>query len=216
VAAPPRPALGRRDLLVLGGLLSAGGLALMAARLSRPVGIDAGLTPVVRAAQAEPGPEAGNPAGDVLFIVFTDFNCGACRASHPDMMAAVEGDGRVRLRFLDWPIFGEDSAAAARAAIAADAQGKYLAVHRALMKGGRADGAAAEAALDAAGGDVDRLRATLATEGARIDQQLARHRLHAFALGLGGTPGHLVGTVVVRGAVSERQFARAIQQARAD
>jgi protein-disulfide isomerase len=215
VTAPPRPSLGRRDLLVLGGLLSAGGLALMAARLTRPVGIEAGLTPVVRKAQAEPGPEAGNPAGDLLFLVFTDFNCGACRAAHPDMMAAVEADGQVRLRFLDWPVFGADSIAAARAAIAADAQGLYLAVHGALMRGGRADGDAAEAALEAAGGDVAQLRRTLATQGEGIDRQLARNRLHAFGLGLGGTPGHLIGTVLVRGAVSERQFARAIRQARA-
>lgn len=215
MALPGRTALGRRDALVLGGLLGAGGVALLAARLSRPVGVDAGLTPVVRAARAEPGPEGGNPAGDLLFLVFTDFNCGACRTAHPDMMAAVEADGGVKLRFLDWPIFGEASRAAARVAIAADVQGKYLAVHRALMTGGRADAAAAEAALAAAGGDVDQARATLAANGAAIDRQFDRHRLHAFALGLGGTPGHLVGTVVVRGAVSRRDFGRAIRQARA-
>jgi protein-disulfide isomerase len=177
--------------------------------------VDAGLTPVVRAARAEPGPEAGNPTGDLLFLVFTDYNCGACRTAHPDMMAAVEADGGVKLRFLDWPIFGEDSRGAARVAIAADAQGRYLAVHQALMTGGRADAAAAEAALAAAGGDVDRARAMLAANGGAIDRQLDRHRLHAFALGLGGTPGHLVGTVVVRGAVSRRDFGRAIRQARA-
>lgn len=212
---PSRQPIGRRDALVLGGLLGGGGLALLAARSMRPVGIEAGLTPVVRAAQMEPGPEAGNPAGDLLFLVFTDFNCSACRKAHPEMMAAIEADGRVKLRFLDWPIFGDASREAARGAIAADSQGRYLAVHRALMAGGRADGAAAEAALEAAGGDVAQLRATLAGEGELIDAQLARHRLHAFALGLGGTPGHLIGTVLVRGAVSRRDFSRAIRQARA-
>jgi protein-disulfide isomerase len=214
MALPGRAPIGRRDALVLGGLLGMGGAALLAARLSKPVGVDAGLTPVVRAAQAEPGPEAGNPQGDVLFLAFSDFNCGACRTAHPAMMAAVEADGGVRLRFLDWPIFGNESREAARAAIAADAQGKYLAVHSALMAGGRADAERAEAALAAAGGDVKALRATLAATGGQIDEQLARHRLHAFALGLGGTPGHLVGTVLVRGAVSERDFGRAIRRAR--
>jgi protein-disulfide isomerase len=209
----PAP-VSRRELMVLGGLLGAGGLALLAARAARPVGIEAGLTPVVRAARAEPGPEAGNPEGDLLFLVFTDFNCGACRRAHPEMMAAVAADGGVRLRFLDWPIFGADSKAAARIAIAADAQGLYLPVHAALMAGPRADAAAAEAALAAAGGDVARLRQTLANEGAAIDARLARHRAHAFALGLGGTPGHLVGTLLVRGGQSQRVFARAIRQAR--
>lgn len=208
------PLLQRRETLVLAGLLGAGGVTLAALRHFRPVGQPLGPTPVVQAALAEPGPEAGNPAGDVTIIVFTDFNCGACRIAHPDMMAAVEEDGMVRLRFLDWPIFGEDSRAAARAAIAADAQGLYLPLHKALMQAGRADATAAESALAAAGGSVDKLRAALTARSAEIDARLARTAGHAFALGLGGTPGHLVGRVLVRGAVSRREFARAIRQAR--
>lgn len=208
------PLLQRRETLVLAGLLGAGGVTLATLRHFRPVGQPLGLTPVVQAALSEPGPEAGNPAGDVTMIVFTDFNCGACRIAHPDMMAAVEEDGMVRLRFLDWPIFGEDSRAAARAAIAADAQGLYLPLHKALMQAGHADATAAESALAAAGGSVDKLRAALTAQSAEIDARLARNARHAFALGLGGTPGHLVGRLLVRGAVSRREFAHAIRQAR--
>jgi protein-disulfide isomerase len=205
----------RRDLLVLGGLVGAAGATLLAVRAMRPVGDLLEPTPAVRAAQAEPGPEAGNPAGDLTMLVFTDFNCGACRSTHPAMMAAVAADGGVKLRFLDWPVFGDDSKAAARAALAADVQGLYLPVHRALMQGGRADGAAAEAAVAAAGGDVARLRATLATDGACIDGALARNRFHAFALGLEGTPSHLIGRLRVQGGLSESAFGRAFAVARA-
>ena len=83
------------------------------------------------------------------------------------------------------------------------------------MQGGRADGAAAEAAVAAAGGSVARLRETLATDGARIDGVLARNAFHAFSLGLGGTPGHVIGRLLLRGAASEREFRRAFDRARA-
>nr|WP_255696729.1 thioredoxin domain-containing protein [Sandaracinobacteroides sayramensis] len=195
-------------------MLGAGALGLTALRRTQPIGLVVEDSPVLARALAEPGPEGGNPEGGVTLIVFTDFNCGACRRAHPEMLRAVEADGDVKLRFLDWPIFGDDSRSAARAAIAADAQGLYLPVHSALMQGGRADGPAAEAALEAAGGDVEALRAALEREGARIEGQLSRNAVHAFALGLGGTPGHLAGRVLVRGAVPERDFRRAIERAR--
>jgi protein-disulfide isomerase len=201
-------------MLVLGGLLATGGLVAVAARQLRPFGTEVGLTPVVRAAMAEPAPTGGNPEGDVTLAVFTDYNCPACRLAHPEMIAAVKADGAVRLKYMDWPIFGEDSRAAARAAIAADAQGLYAKVHAALMQGGRADADAARAALVAAGGDADLLRSELLDAGSRIDGQLSRFALHAFALGLGGTPGHLIGTVLLKGAADTRAFRRAIDRAR--
>jgi protein-disulfide isomerase len=208
-------ATSRRELLMLGGLLGAGGLGVLALRSFRPVGVDIGMTPVVRAVLAEERPIAGNPRGDVTLAVFTDYNCAACRKAHPEMMDAVDADGKVAVHHFDWPIFGDASREAARAAVASDNQGLYAAVHAALMKGGRADGAAAEAALVAAGGSVDMLRQTLADDESRIDGLLARNAFHAFSLGLGGTPGHLIGSIVVRGAVGSGAFRRAIRQARA-
>lgn len=208
------PQISRREWLMLGGMLGTAALATTVLNRAQPVGVVADDSPVLRAARNEPGPEAGNPDGSVTFIVFTDYNCPACRLAHPDMLAAVEADGDTRLRFLDWPIFGEDSRAAARVAIAADAQGLYLPVHSAMMWGGRADAAAAEAALVAAGGSLEQLRSTLARDGAQIEGALSRNGVHGFALGLGGTPGHLIGRVLLRGAVNQSMFRRAIDRAR--
>jgi protein-disulfide isomerase len=204
----------RREALALAGLLGAGGAFLLASRAFRPVGDPLGPSPTLEAAFAEVRPEGGARSGDLVMLVFTDYNCGACRIAHTDMMAAVEADGAVRLRFLDWPVFGDDSRAAARGAIASAAQGLYLKVHAQLMQGGRADGAAAEAAVEAAGGSIARLHATLARDGAAIEGQLARNAFHAFSLGLGGTPGHVIGRLLLRGAASEREFRRAFARSR--
>lgn len=213
MSEPPR--LARREALALAGLLGAGGLVLLATRAARPVGETLAPSPTLDAVRAEIRPQAGPEDADLELLVFTDYNCGACRIAHPDMMAAVRADGAVRIRFFDWPIFGEDSRAAARGALAADVQGLYPAVHARLMTGGRADGRAAQDAVEAAGGDVGRLRATLAEDSARLDGILARNAFHGFSLGLGGTPAHLIGRLLVRGAVSERDFRRAFEQARA-
>lgn len=206
--------ISRREGLVLGGLLALAGGGLVIGRATRSPWRSLPPTPTLRAAQAEPGPEAGNPAGDLLLILFTDFNCAACRRAHPELMAAVQADGAVRLRFLDWPVFGEDSRAAARAALAADRQGLYLPVHGALMQGGHADGAAAEAALVAAGGSAALLQNTLATQGPALEGRLSRNAFHAFSLGLRGTPSHLVGNLLLEGTASERTFRRAFDAAR--
>lgn len=202
-------------MLVLAGLLGAGGMTLLALRATRPVGEAIPMSATLAAVQAEVRPGWGRPGADLALLLFTDFNCGACRRSHPAMTAAAEADGAVAIHGFDWPIFGDDSRAAARGALAADAQGLYRPVHEALMRGGRADGAAAEAAVAAAGGSVARLRETLATDGARIDGVLARNAFHAFSLGLGGTPGHVIGRLLLRGAASEREFRRAFDRARA-
>jgi protein-disulfide isomerase len=204
----------RREALALAGMLGAGGAVLLATRALRPVGEPLAPSPTLEAAFTEVRPEAGAPRADLVMLVFTDYNCGACRKAHPEMMAAVEADGAVRLRFLDWPIFGDDSRSAARAAIAAAGQGLYPEVHAQLMQGGRADGAAAETAVTAAGGSADLLRATLARDSAAIEGQLARNAFHAFSLGLGGTPAHLAGRLLLRGTATEREFRRAFAQAR--
>jgi protein-disulfide isomerase len=208
------PTLSRREGLVLAGLLGAAGGGLLLARTLRKPWRVLPNSPTLQAAQAAEGPEAGNPNGDLLLIVFTDFNCAACRRAHLDMLAAVAADGRVRLRFLDWPVFGEDSRAAARTALAAQAQGLYLPVHKALMQGGRADAAAAEAAVVAAGGSLQTLHATLAADGPAIEGRLSRNAFHAFSLGLRGTPSHLIGPLLLEGAATEQDFRRAFAAAR--
>ncbi len=209
------PVVSRRELAVLGGLLGVGTVAILAARRLAPLGPVVGMTPVVAAIYADrQAPVGGNPRGDVTLFVWTDFNCPACRRSHPDMLAAVQADGGTRLVYRDWPIFGQESEAAARHAIAAARQGLYAAVHDRLMQGGRANAGAAEAATAAAGGSVERLRADVVALAPVMDAMLARHAREAFALGLGGTPGHMVGTILLKGARPERDFARAIRLAR--
>ena len=75
----------------------------------------------------------GNPKGDVTLVEFMDYNCGWCHKSIKEMQALVKQDKNVRIVLKEFPIFGEGSDYAARAAMASVKQGKYWEFHQALF-----------------------------------------------------------------------------------
>jgi protein-disulfide isomerase len=184
-------------------------------RTQKPVGQYVGALPTVRAVQSDSSsPVEENPAANVTIVVFTDYRCPACRRAHPDLKGAALKDGRVRIIYKDWPIFGPPSERAARIAIASDHQGLYPRLHDRLMRATRFDEAGLAQEVARAGGDWQRLLHDLDQHAASIEAQLANNGRQAFALGLPGTPGYLVGPVLVRGAATEAEFRKAIAEAR--
>lgn len=159
-------------------------------------------------------PVLGNPEGDVTLVEFFDYNCPYCRRASEGLEALIAEDPNLRVVLREWPILGEDSVAAARAALAAEKQGGYEAFHFALMGAeGRVDDAAIEAAAEAAGLDLERLRADM--EAPEVDAHIAASMELAEALGVTGTPAFVVGDAVVPGAVPAEELARLIEEARA-
>lgn len=140
-------------------------------------------------------PQGGNPKGDVTIVAFLDYNCPFCKKSAPDLQRIVDTDGKVRLVYKDWPIFGDASVFGAQIALGANYQGAYERVHKALM-GIRGRRVTKEAMLEAAKAsaiDMERLRSDLDANGDRISALLKRNRAQADLLGLVGTPVYLVG-----------------------
>jgi protein-disulfide isomerase len=206
----------RKDLGLLAILMAAAMLVSLALRSDAPIGTHVGDQPLARSVRQDRSPPvAENTSADVTLIVFTDYQCPACRLAHAPMHRAVARDGRVRVVYKEWPIFGQLSERAARMALAADYQGIYPPVHDALMAGGRPDDRALKQAVEQAGGSWGQLRIDLDRHCAAIDAQLARNREQAFGLGLMGTPGYLIGPILVRGALGEAEFLRAFSEARA-
>lgn len=173
-------------------------------------------TPVVQAVLSDSGsPSVGPADGDVTIIVFTDYLCAICRGADPALDRVRAADPKIRVVYKDWPLFGERSRYASRVALAADRQGKYLAVHNALMRTRRSlDPAAVEAVAVAAGADWPRLQADLRAHGKDVDAQLARHASEAWSIGLEGTPAYLVGPFLVPGAMSQGALRHAVSAAR--
>ncbi len=75
----------------------------------------------------------GNPKGDVTIVEFFDYNCGWCKKSVTEVQALIAKDKNVRVVMKEFPIFGEGSEYAARAALASVKQGKYWELHQALF-----------------------------------------------------------------------------------
>jgi len=159
-------------------------------------------------------PVLGNAAGDVTVVEFFDYRCPYCKRVTPGLMAAVKADGNVRLVMKEFPILGPESVIAARAALAAQRQGRYQALHVALMElKGEMTEAAILALAERAGLDVTRLQRDMKAEA--IDQALRRNYELAEALGIGGTPAFVIGDTLVPGAMSMDDLRALIAKARA-
>ncbi len=141
----------------------------------------------------------GNPNGDVTIVEFFDYNCGYCRRSYDDIAKVIKDDPKVKFVFKELPIINQEaSPGAAKVALAARKQGKYLDVHQALMKGqGIASEATALAKAEALGLDMKKLKED--KESPEIKAELDKVMDLAKKLGVGGTPFFLVGDHVVAG-----------------
>lgn len=175
---------------------------------SAPLGRDVGDNPAAQAALRDNRAPSFSPGDPTLtLVVFTDYQCPACKRANTAMEAAVARDGHVRVVYRDWPIFGAVSEHAARIAIAAHRQGIYPKVHRRLMEEWRRlDDDVLRDAVEASGGSWDWLQADLRVHAAEIDSQIARTNADALALGIRGTPAYLAGGRLVTGGLDEAGF----------
>ena len=131
-------------------------------------------------------PVSGNAHGDVTLVEFFDYQCGYCKRALGTMEALLDTDADVRVVWKEFPILGPVSSIAARAAMAADRQDRYLPFHLALM---RAPELTEEKVFEIAGEtglDIERLRRDM--EDPTIDAYLEETRALARELGIEGTP----------------------------
>ncbi len=128
-----------------------------------------------------------------------------------DVDALIAANPELRVVVRELPILSEESAGAARMALAAAEQGKYGAFHRAMFAAGRPDPATVEAAAKTAGVDLDRARRFVAD--LRVEAELRRNLDLARQLGFNGTPSWVVGDAIMSGAVGKDRLAAAITAA---
>jgi protein-disulfide isomerase len=143
-------------------------------------------------------PVSGNPKGEITLVEFYDYRCGFCKKAASAVTELQKVDPRVRVVYKDFPILGEPSELAAKAALASQAQGKHQAFHEALLES-HAD-MTKESILKIAakvGLDAKRLEADLANP--KWQAVIAKNRVLARELGISGTPGFIVGNELVPG-----------------
>jgi protein-disulfide isomerase len=161
-------------------------------------------------------PAAGAQHPDVVIVEYMDYNCPYCRGMAPDLDRLLHADPRVQILYKEWPILGDTSVYAARSALAANWQGKYLLAHNALIGASRdlEHNSDVDAVLRAAGLDLRRLDADRRAHAHEIDALLARSARETHALGLQGTPGLLVGRHLLSSAQNLPQLQGLVAQSR--
>jgi protein-disulfide isomerase len=162
----------------------------------------------------DPGsPVAGNPKGDVTIVEFFDYRCPYCKQMEPSLAQLLKEDGKLRYVYKEFPILGPDSVVATRAALAARKQNKYQELHDALMRArGTLDEATVLKIAADTGLDTRRLKADMGSSD--VEAVIDRNKDLARALGVSGTPGFIVGTQLVPGAVDLPTLKKLVAEAR--
>ena len=182
----------RRQSLALGAaaILVTPTVALAQAATARPNPMPDELR---RSLERDPGaPVLGNPKGNITLTEFFDYNCPFCKKLVPRMQQLIGSDPNLRVVFREWPVFGEGSEFAARAALAALDQGKYWQMHAGLM--GMRERAAEPTVMRVVrrlGLNEAKLRTDMESE--RVSDHIANSFMMADHMGLAGTPTIIAG-----------------------
>ena len=159
-------------------------------------------------------PILGNPEGGFTIYEFTDYNCGYCKRVFQPLQELIATDDDIRLVVKEFPILSQTSVLAAQAGIAAQAQGVFPDFHAAMMtaRGAITMDSIIDAA-ESAGADIDRLQADMNSPA--VAAIIDRTRMAAQALEISGTPGLVIGSQVIPGAISVEQMREIVAAERA-
>ncbi len=156
----------------------------------------------------------GKKDADITIVEFFDYNCGWCKRALDEINKMSAADPNIRFVMKEFPIFGEHSQFAAKAALASKKQGKYWEFHQALMKQRQVTKDNTFEIAKTVGLDVDALKREM--ENPLYDQVLAENTQVAQALGMQGTPAFIVDSKVNYGYLPADELTALVAEIRKD
>ncbi|MEU3662428.1 DsbA family protein [Streptomyces sp. NPDC032940] len=164
----------------------------------------------------------GDADAPVVMIEYSDFQCPYCgkfaRDTEPELLRSYVDEGVLRIEWRNFPIFGEESEAAARAAWAAGQQDRFWEFHDQAYSKTRKKNTGAfstdklTAMAKAAGvADLDKWRADMDSDAA--DTAIRQDQNEGYSLGVTSTPAFLVNDIPVLGAQPVDTFKQTIEAA---
>ncbi|HEX8176446.1 MAG TPA: thioredoxin domain-containing protein [Pyrinomonadaceae bacterium] len=150
----------------------------------------------VQRISADDDPSRGPQTAPVTVVMFTDFQCPACSATHPVLDEVIKQYGaRVRLVVRDFPLdMHPNSRKAAEAAGAANAQGKFFEYISLLYRNQQQ---LDDASLKRYASDLglDRARFDADLDGGKYAAEIARDVAEGKSYGITGTPAIFINGV---------------------
>ena len=161
-------------------------------------------------------PALGNPKGDVTLVEFFDYHCGHCKNLLNPITKILDSDKNVKVVFKELPIFGgENSALAARAALAVNAvdKTKYFPYHTALMKmtGSFTNDNLTEKAVEIG---IDEKEFKKAFASPEVAEEVEHNIELAHSLNIMGTPAIIIGDELIPGEIPLDAIKAKINEAR--
>ena len=173
---------------------------------------------------AHNSPTIGNPSAPVTIAVWFDYQCPFCKRYDQDALAQVYTNyiqtGKVKMVLMDFQFLGQDSTTAALFARAVweAYPDKFYTWFQAMMNAqddegdqGFGDLASIETLTKTIPGiDVSRVESLMNSKKAQYQADIDADRAEGNSFGINGTPGTLIGTKVLSGAVPYAQVQAAI------
>jgi|GEM_PF-49252 len=159
-------------------------------------------------------PVSGNLNGEITLVEFFDYRCGFCKRAAGAVTQLQKDDPRVRVIYKIFPILGEASELAAKAALASNAQGHYQQFHEALLAA-KTELTKEQVLHIAADVGLDPKRVEAEMENPEWVTIIERNRALAKDLGITGTPAFVVGTELYPGALDLKALKELIARAQA-
>lgn len=132
----------------------------------------------------------GSKAPSVTIVEFFDYACGHCIKMNPVITELLKSNPNLQVIYREFPIFGEKSAIASKAALAAGLQGKYAEMHEILFNTKNIDNDAITAAAKKLNLDMARFAKDMHSQA--VAENLAENRQLAEKMKLFGTPVFIV------------------------
>lgn len=134
---------------------------------------------------------AGDAKGPVTLVEFFDYQCIHCKKMAETVKHLMEKDHTLRVVYKEFPIFGEGSDVASKAALAAAKQNQYLAMHEALIKEPRKlNESIVMAIANKLSLNLSKLKQDMKSKA--IEDELKANRTLAEQLHLMGTPAFII------------------------
>lgn len=156
---------------------------------------------------------AGDRNGDVTLVMFTDYACGYCRSSLPDIDRLIADDPKLKVVWREIPILGPGSELAAKAGLAAARQGAFRTFHERMFAAGRPDGTKVSMVLRSMKLDLAKVQRDI--DGPEVTAELRRNMELASRIDESlATPTFVVNGQMLKGAVGYDALRQAIADAR--
>ena len=163
---------------------------------------------------SEGDPVLGNVDGSLVIYEFSDYNCGYCKRVFGPIQDVLAEDDDIRFVIKEFPILAQSSLFAAQAAIATQIQGVFPQYHITMMTNpGAISMDTILAAARDAGADISQLQKDM--NSAETAAVINRTRMSAEQLQISGTPGLVIGSTIIPGAISGDELRRLIAEQRA-